>query len=73
VLGVGHRVETLVHGGADELRLGKGGGDANQHFVAIVSPAPTIATFIPYSQHFVALPAGAATIETKRWLPSLPT
>ena len=36
-------------------------------------PAPTIATFVPYSQQFVALPAGAAKIATKRWLPNLPT
>jgi hypothetical protein len=38
-----------------------------------VSPAPTIATFVPYSEQFVALPTAAATIATKRWLPSLPT
>ena len=49
------------------------GGGANQYFVAIAPPPPTIATFVPYSEHFVALPLAAAMIATNRWLPRLPT
>jgi hypothetical protein len=45
----------------------------DQHFVALARSAPTIATFVPYSQHFVARSTSAAPIETKRWLTSLLT
>jgi hypothetical protein len=63
---------VVARSGASKARTsaGWGGGDANQHFVAIAQAPSTIATFFPYIQHFVAHPARAAAIETKRWLPA---
>jgi hypothetical protein len=71
---IGGAVAAIVvaRSGASKARTsaGWGGGDANQHFVAIAQAPSTIATFFPYIQHFVSHPARAAAIETKRWLPA---